>query len=110
MSVALRIFLIAVSFLTAFFVLRKIKKSQFVIGDTLFWAFFCLLLLILAIFPQIAIKTASLIGIVSPANLVYLVIIFLLLVKVFNLSAKISQVESKLTELAEEYAIKHKED
>lgn len=110
MSAALRIILVAVSLLTAIFVLGKIKKSQFVIGDTIYWLFFCLFLLVISIFPQIIEFCAKIMHIQSPANLVFLVIIFLLLVKVFALSVKISRLETRFIKLCERYAVDSHKD
>lgn len=106
MSVSLRIILFAVSLLTAFLVFRKIRRSEFVIGDTLYWLFFCSLFLILSIFPQLASIISSLLGIESPANLVFLIFIFLLLVRVFQLSVSISHIESRFDDLVRTVAIK----
>jgi hypothetical protein len=53
-------------------------------------------MIVLAIFPGIANYLAELLGIVSPINLVYLVIIGLLLLKTFKQSIRISELEIKI--------------
>lgn len=111
MSLMLRIILILVSVLTAFWILRKIRKSQVKIEDAVFWLLFSLGLIVMSAFPQLVNWAAELIGVVSPVNFVFLVIIFVLLVKLFLLSIKISQQEHKLQTFVQIYAIhNHQKD
>lgn len=97
--------MIAASMTTAIFVIRKIKKSQFKIGDTLYWLFFCLFLLAMSIFPKAIFSISDLIGFESPSNFIFVAIIFLLLVKIFLLDARVSKNEEKLMKLSQKYAI-----
>ena len=101
----LTIAMIAASVLTAIFVLSKIKKSQFKIGDTLYWIFFCLFLLAMSIFPDAIFWISNFIGFESPSNFIFVAIIFLLLLKIFLLDARVSKNEEKLTKLSQKYAI-----
>ncbi len=105
MNRGLIIALIVACAITAIFVLRKIKKSQFKIGDTLYWLFFSLFLLLMSIFPKAVFWISDLIGFESPSNFIFVVIIFLLLVKIFLLDARVSKNEDKLTKLTQKYAI-----
>lgn len=105
MSLNLRILLILFSVLTAYFVFRKIRKSQMQITDALFWIFFVAILVLLSAFPQIANYVCKWVGVLSPVNFVYLAIIFLLLLKSFNLSVKISNIENKLQNFVQTYAL-----
>ncbi len=106
----LRIVLFIASIITAFFVFRKIRKSQFVIEDTLFWILFCILLLVLSIFPRLSFFFAELLGFQAPVNFLFVVFIFLLVTKVFLLSVKLSKTETKLNELIQKFAIENKEN
>ena len=99
------IILIIASAITAIFVIRKIKKSQFKIGDTLYWLFFCLFLLLMSIFPKAVSWASDLIGFEAASNFIFVAIIFLLLVKIFLLDARVSKYEEKLIKLAQKYAI-----
>ncbi len=105
MNQGLVIALIVACVITAFFVLRKIKKSQFKIGDTLYWLFFCIFLLLMSIFPKAIYFISDIIGFEAPANFIFVVIIFLLLIKIFLLDARVARIEDKLTKLAQKYAI-----
>lgn len=109
MAIYLRILLTLTSILTGYYVLRKIRKAQLQIEDSIFWIAVSCCLILLSVFPSIAINLSKLIGIESPANFVFLAIIFILLIKVFMMSIKISQLEHKLRTLTQEIAI-HESD
>jgi hypothetical protein len=109
MSVSLRVILVVISILTLIYVLRKIRKYQLRIDDSLYWIIFSGLLVILSFFPSLAISLAEVIGIISPANFVFLAIVFVLLIKVFMMSVKMSQMENSIHTLTQEIAILKKE-
>lgn len=110
MSLSLRISLVVVSLFTFVYILKKVRKSQMKISDSLYWIFVSSLLLIVAIFPVIPIGMSKLMGIESPANFVYLCIIFLLVVHNFTMTVKVSKLETKLESLVQRYAIDHRAD
>ena len=110
MSLQFRILLIFVAILTAVSILRKIRKEKVQIQYSIFWILFSMLLVVLAIFPVILINLSRKLGIGSPANLVFLIIIFLLLLKSFNLTAEISALEVRLKELTQRIALKEEEE
>ncbi len=105
MKLSLSIILIVVSVLVCFFVFSKIRKSQFSINDTLYWIFFVLLLLIISIFPKVPYFFASLLGFEATSNFVFVLIIFLLVIKVFLMSVEISSLQNKLFAVVQKYAL-----
>ena len=105
MSIVLRIILIAMSFVTCGWVLLRIRKSQVKIEDSVFWFLLSAILVVIGLFPQIMIYGARLIGVQSPVNLVYLIMLFVLIVKLFHINVRISQIESKLQTFVQRYAI-----
>ena len=109
MSDQFRVLLILVAFLTALSILRKIRKEKVQIQYSIFWILFSVLLIVLAIFPAILINLARALRMGSPANLVFLIIIFLLLLKSFNLTVEISVLEVRLKELTQRIALKEEE-
>ena len=109
MALSFRILLILVAVLLPFFVIRRIRKSSLRIEASIFWVVFSILLLIMAVFPEISIWAAGLLGVMSPANLVFAFIIFLLLVKGFTQSLEISGLEQKLENLTRKLALEEKE-
>lgn len=106
LSISLRIVLILMSIISCIYAIEKIRKSQMKIGEMVFWFLFFLFILILSIFPPIGIWMARLLGVESPVNLIYLIMIFMLIVKVFFLSIKNSKLEYQLWTLAQEIAIR----
>ncbi len=107
MSTVMRLLLFVGSVLMSCYVLHCIRRSRMRMEDSLFWVFFSLILLILAVFPSIAQTVAKWFGVISPVNLVYLVIIFILLVKLLLTDQKVSRLEAKLTHMIQEYAADH---
>ena len=101
----LRVCLIVGSLITAVYVLRRVRHAKIQIEYTIFWLLFSGVLLVLAIFPGIAYWASRLLGFQSPINFVYIVVIFLLLVKQFLLSIRISQLDSRLRILTEQVAL-----
>lgn len=110
MTAILRIGLILISIMSFFVIIRKIRKSKIRIEDGLFWVVFAIILIIFAIFPRIIYFISDLVGAKSPANIVYLIIIGMLLVKLFFMSIHMSLLENKVVNLAQEMALKEKED
>lgn len=108
MSGVFRVILIAISIGTCFFISRKLKKAQVDAHDVIFWILFAGIFILLSLFPKIADECAKAIGIYSPENFVFLVIIFTLLMKVFFMNLKISQMEHKILDLVEALAVKEK--
>ena len=111
MSLFFRIILILASVATLLYMVRKIRQSKLRIEDSLFWIVFAFVLVILGAFPQIAIGLSNLIGLQSPANLVFLLIIFILMVRLFQMTIQVSRLEDKLRSLIQHEAIReHIED
>lgn len=105
MSFMLRVALIIVSVVTTLMIMRKIRKEKMMIEDSLFWIGFSFMLIVFSIFPQIVFKMSELVGTQAPANFIFLFIIFVLIVRMFQMSMKISQLESKLKDLVARIAI-----
>lgn len=110
MSIALRILLIIVSVMNTLSILKRVRKSKLQIEYSIFWIVFSMLLIVVSIFPQIMIKLAQLIGFVSPANMVFLLVIFALMFKSFHLTLEISQLQYKIEELTQKIALEEHEE
>lgn len=106
MSVILRVLLILFALCTFWYIARKIKKSQLQITDVVFWIVTAGVILIMSIFPVTVTFGARVLGVDSPANLVFLVIIFLLLIRTFLLSIRVSSLQHRLKALVEEMAVR----
>lgn len=105
MPASLRIILFAVALAVFFFVLRSIRRSKMNIDEGIYWNILSFLILLLSIFPGISYWLSDLLGFQSPVNLIFLVFIFLLLIRQFRLSEEVSRLSTKLSELAMKVAI-----
>ena len=105
MSLLLRGVLIAASVLTTLLIMRKIRKEKMMIEESLFWIGFSFMLIVFSVFPPIVFKMSEMVGTQSPSNFIFLFIIFVLIVRMFQMSTKISQLESKLKDLVARIAI-----
>lgn len=106
MSLTLQFLLVFAAAVTVFWILRNIRKFRVKMEDAIFWTFFAVVLLALALFPDISYKLSSILGVISPANLIFVIVIFLLLEKIFTLSIIVSQLEDKVSVLSSELALR----
>lgn len=105
MTLALRIILIAVSLLTLVFITRSVRNSKVKLEDAVLWFCFAGLLLIVSVFPGVFYWLASVTGVQTTSNFVFLFFIFILLVLCFRSSMRISQADTKIKELTQQLAI-----
>ncbi len=110
LTIQIRVLLIAGALLTMAYMLARIRKSKLKIEDSVFWILFSCCIVVLSVFPQIALWVTRWLGMQSPINTVYLFIIFVLLVRQFSLTSKVSQLENRLDKLAQHIAIREKEE
>lgn len=110
MSGLLRILIIVGALFLLLYMLKKIRQSKLKIEYTVFWILFSGVLVLMGIFPQIFYFISEVIGFQSPINMIYLVIIFVLIVKLFLTSMQISELENKVDSLTQQIAIDRKID
>ncbi|WP_334104474.1 DUF2304 domain-containing protein [Muricomes intestini] len=110
MSVLIRVLLIISAVLMLIFMLKKIRQAKLKIEYMIFWIVFSVILVIMGIFPGVLYVISDLIGFQSPINMVYLVIIFVLIVKMFFMTLQISQLEHRVEALVQQIAIDRKID
>lgn len=109
MSPVLRVILIAGSFIALWVVVSKVRKNKIRVADSVYWVVCAVLMLLFAIFPQIAFFFSRLLGFLSPSNFVFCLIIALMLVKLFNLACDVSRLTDKVEQLAQEIALHEKD-
>jgi hypothetical protein len=109
MTPALRIVLIVISVLAVLYALRKIRKAQLNIDDAFYWIIFSVILLVMSIFPVIPVWISEVLGIQSPANFVFLFMIFMLLIRLFANSIELSVQKHRLNNLIQKIAIMNHE-
>lgn len=106
MSITLRVILCIASVLNCIYITRKLRKAQIQVMDTVFWIGMSALFIILSMFPQITAWISEGLGFQAPVNCIFLLMIFLLLIRCFLLSIRVSQMDDKLRNLTEELAIR----
>ncbi|WP_289301886.1 DUF2304 domain-containing protein [Sporofaciens musculi] len=110
MSGLLRILLVIGAILMLMFMLKKIRMAKLKIEYSVFWISFASILVIMGVFPKIFYEISDFIGFQSPISMVFLIIIFVLIVKNFFMSIQISQLENKIDNLVQRIAIDRKND
>lgn len=105
MSIYLRIILVVISMLSMLNILKRVRKSKLQIEYSIFWIVFSILLILVAVFPQPMFVLTQILGIQSPANMVFLFVIFILLIKLFNMTIEVSQLQYKQQELVQKIAL-----
>lgn len=110
MSAILRVFIIIGAFCLLIYMLKKIRQSKLKIEYTIFWILFSLVLVLMGIFPKVFYFISRIIGFQAPINMIFLVIIFVLIVKLFLTSMQISKLENKVDSLTQQIAIDRKID
>ena len=105
MNGPLRIALIVCAALILLFVLRRIRKSSLEITDSIFWLFIVAILLVLAVFPQIAYWASDVLGFDAPVNFIFCCGI---LVRTFTQDQKICELKKKLVRMAQSEALRDK--
>lgn len=105
MTVTLRVVLIIGSFFTTYYVARQVRKGKIEIDHSLFWIILSVFLLLTSIFPQYLVLFTKLMGVQSTSNMVFLLIIFILMVKLFMNSVSLSKMEEKISQLVQELTL-----
>lgn len=110
MAFVLRILLIIVSIITFFLVIRKVRQSKLKTEDAVIWIIGSLLLIFMCVFLNFMTWLTERLGFISPANFVFGVVCFFLLVTTFNQSIKISNLNEKIKELNHYIALKEEKE
>lgn len=74
----------------------------------LFWILLSIVFIVMAVAPEMVYWICEILGIMSPANFVYLFIIAILLLKVFMMTVELSMLENKVKDLVQQLGIVEK--
>lgn len=108
MTTQLKLTLITASLLVFFFIFHFIRKSKLSNQMAVIWILWSIFLIIISIFHELIYNISYSLGIVSPINGLFLIMMFILYILVFFLYLKISVLENKVTTLAQHIAINEK--
>jgi len=106
MNSSIQVILIIGSFLSLCWILRKIRKSQVKVEDSIFWIISSSLIFLISLLPNIISKISNLLGFQSPANFIFLCVVFIVIIKLFGMSIKVSKLESQIISLTQEIALR----
>ena len=105
MPATLRIVLIVSSLLFVALVFHTINRQKLQMRDSLPWLLLCSLLILVALFPGIAIWLSRCFGIKTPSNFIYLAAICALQALMFHLTVQHSKLKQQIRRLIQERAI-----
>lgn len=106
MSLEFRIALFVGAVLMLAYFLFQIHKSRMQIDYAIFWGILGVFFVFLSVFPNVIIYIASLLGIQSPANLLYLLLLCILIFKQFTITIKLSKMDRQISDLTQSIALK----
>jgi len=105
MSVQIRVLLIVLTVFFLIHIIRAVKKGKLRTDYAVIWLLSTASLVVLSIFPQIANFFSDMLGFMAPINMVFSIMIFLLIVLVYTLFVKVSNLEEKQKNLTQEIAL-----
>ncbi len=105
LSGVLRVCLILVALFFILLVIRRVNQRKLLLQHSLLWLVLSALMIVVAIFPGIAVFFTRLVHIKEPSNFVYACGLFVLLFISFDLTGKISKQTSYLRSVIQSEAI-----
>ncbi|MFR2571506.1 MAG: DUF2304 domain-containing protein [Clostridia bacterium] len=110
MSITLRIVLIISSILAFILCIRKIKKSELKIENSIIWLLGSLILILMSIFSNAVTWISSVLGFEAPVNFVWMCAIGFLLIEIFLDNIRISNLNEKVKNLDHYIALKENKE
>lgn len=104
MTSKLQLSLLIVSVLSLVYVIYTVIKNKMNIHYAVVWIIWSICMIVISVFPGIVSTIGKLIGVVTPVNTVYLLLIFLLYCMTFYLFLKISRHNEEIIKLNYEIA------
>ena len=96
MPLTIRVMLVFVSIITFIFIISKIRQSKLKMEYSIIWIIGSFMIIIMSVCYKCIEWISSKIGFISPANFVFLMVCFFLILTVFDLSLKISNLKEKI--------------
>ncbi len=108
MTPIFRAILIVVSLFTTYYILKRIRQSKLQIEYAIFWILFSGVLIVFSLFPWLVSLFTRMIGMQLPVNFIFLLFIFVLMIKLFFMTIELSTLENKVKDLTQELALEEK--
>ena len=99
------IFFIIASILIILYIFYSIRKNKLSIANSFIWIIFCIILLVLSIWPTSLDWLASVLGIAYPPALFLTIAVVILFIMNFIQSKKIEDLHKKIIDLGQELSI-----
>ena len=99
------IFFIIIAFLVIIYIFYSIRKNKLSIANSFIWILFCIILLILSIWPTSLDWLANIMGISYPPALFLAIVAVILFIMNFVQSKKIEDLHKKVIDLGQELSI-----
>ena len=80
------------------------------IEESIFWLLFSILLLVFAIFPFVPDFMARSLGIYSTPNFLFLLVIFILLLRLFHTHVELGKLEEKVNRIVQDMALQDRRE
>lgn len=112
MSTRLHILLFAAVLFTLFEVIKRVREKKLLLQYTLTWLTLLVVLLLVALFPQLLSWISDLIGIALPINMVFFLGFCFSLLIIFELTQAVSKMSVQIKDLTQKIALldKKRED
>ena len=95
MTLNLRVILIICSILSFILCVRKIKQAKLKVENSIIWMSGSIILILMSIFSKAVEWISQKLGFMAPVNFVFVTIIAFLLIEVYMLNLKITEVNEK---------------
>lgn len=82
-----------------------LKRQRLNLKYSLLWLFSGIVMLVLALFPQLLNKVSALLGIYSPVNALFAIIFFCIIIILMSLTAIVSKLNDRVTRLTQSLAL-----
>lgn len=99
------IYFVILSLIVIAYIIVSIRRNKLSVGTSFGWIIFCLIMLVLSIWPKSLDWLARALGITYPPALFLTLCIVLLLIIDFSYSKKLEELKLKVTDLAQELSI-----
>ena len=98
-------FFIVISIFIVLYMLISIRKNKLTINNSIVWIIFCIVLIVLSIFPTSLDWLANILGISYPPALFLTIAIIVIFIMLFYQSKKIEDLQRKIINLSQEVSI-----
>lgn len=109
MDLKMQIMLILGTVICFIILIRGVKKGKLRTDYALGWILASITLIVIGVFPQIVFMLSNALGFISPANAVFMLIIFFLIILVYVLFTKVSMLEERQKNIVQEMALSNKD-